>query len=445
MKVINNAIDKISKFWVKPKIQTDSSYRLMKYVLVCECEDGTLLHNCVTGELVLIECESGALINSLPMTYNNKMDKLINKHFLVPENNDDKKSVSQLRNIVKIMSTKRAITSYTILPTTTCNARCFYCYESDMEHHNMSEETAEQLVKYIKEKSGGKKVFINWFGGEPLLCVDRINQIVKGLKENGVEFTSTITTNGYLFSKELARHAKDEWNLTDSQITIDGTEEVYNKTKAYVNITGSPYKKVMENISYLLDNGIVVKMRINLSIYNFDDAKNLIDEIAKRFSERNLLMPYIALVYEDVGFNPVSYNNTDAMNLNIKKKELEDSIEEYGFGCLKNELPSLDTIFCMADNDRAVLINPKGETAMCEHYVFDSVSGTIFDDNKNTEMINSWKEMLEWDECSGCVIYPSCRILKKCPQSKKCIEIEKTQKIDKAKKSVFEFYISKKD
>ncbi len=442
MKIIKEANDKILKFWGSPKMQVNDIYRLMKYVLVCDCEEGMLLQNCVTGELALLDEDEANVVNHLPLNYSANMDELIKKHFLVPNYYDDKKSVLQLRNIARLMSSKKSITAYTILPTTACNARCFYCYESGVEHVTMTEETAAQLVKYIKEKSGGNKVSLNWFGGEPLLCINQIDKIVNGLKENNVEFTSAITTNGYLFSEKIIRHAKEEWKLFDVQITIDGTEEVYNTTKAYVNATGSPFLKVLENIGHLLNNGILVKLRVNLSMHNYNDAKTLIDQIADHFSERKLLVPYIALIYEDVGFKPIRYDKTSVVELELKKQELENLIMHYGFPNYQEKLPYLDTIHCMADNDQAVLINPRGEIGLCEHHIFDNLVGDIFSDGLNSETIVSWKEMFEIDECDSCALYPSCLTLKKCPIRKTCTAVKQESMINYVKKHMREFYNS---
>jgi len=60
------------------------------------------------------------------------------------------------------------ITSYTILPTTGCNARCYYCFEHGSKVMTMTRETAGEVVRFITEHCGPKKtVAIMWFGGEP--------------------------------------------------------------------------------------------------------------------------------------------------------------------------------------------------------------------------------------------------------------------------------------
>ena len=95
------------------------------------------------------------------------------------------------------------ITGYTIFPTTDCNARCFYCFELGRSRIKMSIETAQKVVQYIKAHCGGKKVNISWFGGEPLFHQEAIDTICDGLRAEGVEFASTMVSNGYLFKLPL--------------------------------------------------------------------------------------------------------------------------------------------------------------------------------------------------------------------------------------------------
>ena len=116
----------------------------------------------------------------------------------------------------------------------------------------MSEETGFKVVEFIADHCGkNRKVTLDWFGGEPTLGIERIDQISRGLREKQIRFTSLMISNGYLFSDELIRRATEIWNLTDIQITLDGTEEIYNRTKAYVNAENNPYHTVLDNICLL--------------------------------------------------------------------------------------------------------------------------------------------------------------------------------------------------
>ena len=130
MKTILKAKEHITKLWgfQKPK---DTVYRLMKYLLKIKVKDGLLLYNNVTGHMIHLTEEEAHILDKLPAKPTEQMQELISNHFLVPEDFDEYKSVNQLRKIYQTRSTGEAINQYVILPTTFCNAHCFYCYESD--------------------------------------------------------------------------------------------------------------------------------------------------------------------------------------------------------------------------------------------------------------------------------------------------------------------------
>lgn len=69
----------------------------------------------------------------------------------------------EVRKLAKLLGDRKKKTkSYTILTTTDCNARCFYCYELGRSRIPMSEQTAHEIADYIS----APKVNIHWFGGE---------------------------------------------------------------------------------------------------------------------------------------------------------------------------------------------------------------------------------------------------------------------------------------
>ena len=178
---------------------------MMRYVLKTKYNDKVLLHNAVTGHFVLLSDNEAEMVTHLPGPYLESMQELVINHFLVSEDFDEYKSVNQLRKICQSRSTGDAINHYVILPTTFCNAHCFYCYESDYPRVQMSEDTAKKLVDYISVHRQDKGVDLNWFGGEPLVAIERIDQISKGLKDNDIPFTSSMISNGYLFDEEIVK------------------------------------------------------------------------------------------------------------------------------------------------------------------------------------------------------------------------------------------------
>lgn len=62
----------------------------------------------------------------------------------------------------------------TILPTEQCNFRCKYCYES-FPDNTMNQEVKDSIIMYLKKNLHHfSSLHISWFGGEPLLELERI-------------------------------------------------------------------------------------------------------------------------------------------------------------------------------------------------------------------------------------------------------------------------------
>ncbi len=129
-----------------------------------------------------------------------------------------------------------------------------------------------------------------------------IDRITGRLKEAGKEFRSTAVSNGYLFNDENVEKAVRDWNLRKVQITLDGTEEVYNRAKAFIYREGSPYRVVMDNIGRLLKAGIRVNVRLNIDRYNAEDLLDLADELRDAFGGEKLFGVYSFPLFEE-GFS----------------------------------------------------------------------------------------------------------------------------------------------
>ena len=284
MNTIVEAKGSIANLWGKQVIKEQVRYRLLKYLLQINQDGQVLLYNVVTGQYVVLSEDEADIINGLPSVYNPKMEALVRDHFLVPEGFNEYKSVKQLRAIYQRRSINDVISHYIILPTTFCNARCFYCYESDYPRIHMTEETANKLINFIDEHHKGKNVHLSWFGGEPLVGIERIDQITEALKNRRITFTSSMISNGYLFDEKLVEKSISLWNLKRIQITLDGTEEIYNRVKDYNNPTDSPYRRVLRNIDLLCEAGVQVSIRLNADLYNENNIRLLIEELGAKYS-----------------------------------------------------------------------------------------------------------------------------------------------------------------
>lgn len=478
MQIIKKAKSRVDKAWGKQKIK-DTAYRLLKYTLINESGEGILLQNAITGELVRLEAEEKAILEMLPITVKSVSDpdsqsisaelgskdklilsggsgmvelalqqtvmELIEKHFLVPTDYNEQKTVGQLRHLLTMMQQVKDITGYTILPTTYCNARCFYCYECKFKHVHMTEERAHDVVEYIISHSHGKKVSLQWFGGEPLVGMKIISLICRELTDKGVEFTSSMISNGALFDQQVIEEARDLWKLKSVQITIDGTEDVYNQVKDYINMKGSPYQQVLGNIRALSEAGIRVSIRINLGFHNVDDTENLIKELSDRFTDCENVSMYVHELFENEGTEPTSYTEEQFNYLTDMVGKFNAYAAERGKYIRTTSLPSLALGHCMADNDGSVIIHPGGELTKCEHFESTDNFGTIYSDDWDKDYLRSWKEHAQLTACESCVLYPSCIMPVRCPDRDNCVSGVRKRKIEEVLAAMTEAETKKKE
>ena len=430
MEIIKKSNESTAKTWGEQK-PAQKEYRLIKYHLLEAAEEGTVLCNNVTGEVVLLSAEEAAVLDTLPAAYCEVMQQLVEHRFLVPVDYDEHDEVCKLRRILNLFQKKKGIVGYTILPTTGCNARCFYCFEAGAEVTSMSEQTAENVVRFIDTHCGSKrKVKLHWFGGEPTLGAKRISQICHGLQKLDITYTSTMISNGYLLQNEMADEAKELWHLEKVQITLDGMEETYNRVKAYVNIKGSAFEQVLSNIGGLLARDITVNVRMNLDRYNEAELKQLIPMLAQRFESSAKLGMYVWPVFETEACGAMP-DHGDYQWFTEKLIEFDQLAREYRkLATPIYNVPELRLNCCMADSEGAVVINPKGELVRClEHFSSDMAIGNVVDGVTDQERVRQWSVVSETPECADCPFFPRCVRLKSCSGEAICYEVGRNEEL----------------
>lgn len=434
MKSIKRAIQAADGICGKQKREPEREYRISRYCLSVPCEEGTLLYHTLTGELLLVSAPPEEK-NSKTVFDGQDSDELISRWFLVPDGFDERQFADGIAKIAGMLRKKEdGKNSFTILTTTDCNARCFYCYEIGIRKIRMTDETARETAEYILRVSNGKPVSLRWFGGEPLYNRRAIEIICAFLHERGVEFESTMVTNGYLLDGETVKQAWKDWHLRKIQITIDGTREMYNRTKAYVGATGDPYSRVMENIGEAMSAGIRVAIRLNMDARNAQDLCMLADDLAARFPDHRNLEVYVALLQE---FNGKIHAHDSLEQAEEDFFAIREKMKGYGL-LRKRSLPeNLRPFRCMADQDDSEVVLPDGRTGRCEHFSEDIITGNIRDEKRDRKVEQRWKQPLNVPECDDCVLYPVCKKLQMCVWNQEsCAELDRRIRIRELKEQM---------
>lgn len=405
------------------EIKSDAQYRLLRFCAAMEIDGRYFLYNKMTGKIFLLTDGEYGLLKSGGAD-SEALKAFIEEWCVVPDNNDDIKLADQFLAVRELLKGKPAVTSFTILTTTDCNARCFYCYEMGAERRNMSEQTARDVADYIIRKSGGAKVSLKWFGGEPLFNSAAIDIICKALAERGVEYRSSMISNAYLFDDKTVKRAAELWRLKGVQVTLDGTAERYNRIKAYYKTDDeNPFKTVTDNIERLTASGIRVSIRLNLSEENYDDLVRLTDWLGERYKGNKNLTAYSALLYDIYEKDDKKLSEMLRLNISLDER-LARVIGNRGIA-----LKALRRRGCMAQNDGCVVISPVGTLGKCEHFVEgEKTFGSIYSDKQSKGVIAYWKHQASFEECKKCSDYLICGRYDSCPNFKRRCDILKIKR-----------------
>ena len=442
MKLLQNYASPLIGPLKDQRFREGEPYRLMNFVVRQPVEEGLLLYNVLTRAVVLLTPEEARTMEEDVAA----VPELVAKWFAVPSSFDDRNLAREVRAVGKMLEKQpKGISGYTILTTTDCNARCFYCCEKGRRKIPMTDRTARKAAEFILRNNPGEKVHLRWFGGEPLYNKGVISLICGLLRDAKVDFQSSMVSNGYLFDDETIDEAVGLWNLKKVQITLDGTEEVYNRSKAFIYAEGSPYRRVLENLHRLLKAGIRVNVRLNIDRHNADDLFKLADILIAKHGGNKLFTVYSHSLFE-TGPSESAVSHTDARRRNLfeTRMRLQDKLKR-GMIAVDHKLPDkLKLHRCMADSDTNILILPDGHLGKCDfsdEWVGD-LESTERDEKKLTEFKRLREEI---DACADCPFYPDCFRLTLCEEAAHCHPEEREEKLEEARQSLLSFYQKRKD
>lgn len=442
MKLLQNYASTLVGLLKDQQFRDGESYRLMHFVVRQPVEEGLLLYNVLTRAVVLLTPEEARTMEEDVAA----VPELVAKWFAVPSSFDDRNLAREVRAVGKMLEKQpKGISGYTILTTTDCNARCFYCCEKGRRKIPMTDRTARKAAEFILRNNPGEKVHLRWFGGEPLYNKGVISLICGLLRDAKVDFQSSMVSNGYLFDDETIDEAVGLWNLKKVQITLDGTEEVYNRSKAFIYAEGSPYRRVLENLHRLLKAGIRVNVRLNIDRHNADDLFKLADILIAKHGGNKLFTVYSHSLFE-TGPSESAVSHTDARRRNLfeTRMRLQDKLKR-GMIAVDHKLPDkLKLHRCMADSDTNILILPDGHLGKCDFS--DEWVGDLESAERDEKMLTEFKRLREEiDACTDCPFYPDCFRLALCDEAAHCYPEEREEKLQETRQSLLSFYQKKKD
>ena len=268
-------------------------YKKSKYNYFVPYKDNqTIVYNFYSNYTSLFDEDTLNRYNEDKLT-EEEQEELHKRGFLIDLDVDELNDILS-RRLQENLNDKTKL--YRIWTTSGCNARCFYCFEKDIKVENLTDERADKVIEYITNNINEEDVVtIEWFGGEPLLNINAIEKITKAVKaeceKKNAKYNSLFISNGSLITPEIVDKMENEWNTKNIQITLDGSEEAYNKIKDYYNPEKHNFKNVVDNIMLFKDRKISVSIRLNYTEDNWilDDETRI-----KRAQDIINALPYLS-------------------------------------------------------------------------------------------------------------------------------------------------------
>jgi uncharacterized protein len=175
----------------------------------------------------------------------------------------------------------------TLLASEECDFRCTYCYEK-FQHGTMLPDVREGIRRYVAGRASQlKRLTIAWFGGEPLMGWDAIQELgpffADVASRHGITHAQTITTNGYLLDDERAG-ALLSWGCRSFQITLDGLPAEHD-CKRKLRDGSATYDVILRNLRSLQQRAedFRVVIRVNIDRQNGPKLESFVEALGKDF------------------------------------------------------------------------------------------------------------------------------------------------------------------
>jgi uncharacterized protein len=314
-------------------LSPDPAFVSSRYSFAVPIESGFLLYNSASGS-VLSLCGPDA---------DRLAAELSGNPCIIPTDELDSSLFEQLRDggfIVKASTDEvgavrdrfqNAVTGTPIVLTLTttmdCNLGCYYCYEERsgdrLEVNQIAQVT--DLARNLLVSSGKDSLHVDWYGGEPLMNLEFLEQASLALQELcaqlNIAYSASVISNGTCWPAEIEEFVRRH-KIRQVQISFDGMRTNHDKRRRYRKEYANPRKPSSFDEAVRLVDELVrhvrVDLRLNIDRGNQNDVLLFLEFARSRgwFSGRHRVV-----------FQPARLSSYTQRSAFMRKVEL--SIEEY--------------------------------------------------------------------------------------------------------------------
>jgi uncharacterized protein len=346
---------------------------------------------------------------------------LVEQGVLVDQRLDELEMANAMQRIFKA---RRDSFNLILMPTEKCFFRCVYCYE-DFAKGKMPRDVRQGILRLAQREidgSGGllRRFKVDWFGGEPLSARDVIRDISTDLmavcEERGVEYSSSMTTNGFLLDETVANECLD-LKISRFQITLDGPPETHDRLRVLRNGKGT-FERIMGNLTALrrLERDFNVRLRVNFTPEVAKEIPSFLHFLGERFGND----PRFSVWFHPVGH----WGGPHDEELEICDQRTSEELElefmtlaaESGFSLSSwREAMQPYGSVCYAADPRSYVIGSDGSVYKCT-VAFKEPENLVGHLDRDGDMHLSDERMATWvssgeetdSGCQACGFRPAC-------------------------------------
>ena len=301
----------------------------------------------------------------------------------------------------------------------TCNLNCSYCFASQGKYQGeralMSFEVGKQAFDFLIANSGTRRnLEVDFFGGEPLMNLDVVKQLVAYArsieKEHNKNFRFTLTTNGVLLDDETNEFLNKE--MSNVVLSLDGRKDVHDHFRKDYAGRGS-YDVILPKFKKLVDSreGKNYYMRGTFTHNNTDFTEDIIHMADLGFTELSMEPvvcppndPY-ALTEAD---KPILFEQYEKLAFEmIKRKKEGKPFTFYHYMLdLKHGPCIYKRITGCGSGTEYMAVTPWGDLYPCHQFVGDEkyLLGNVWDGVSNTAIQDEFRSCNAYsrEECKDC-------------------------------------------
>lgn len=301
--------------------------------------------------------------------------------------------------------------------TRACNCKCGYCFQSAKSKKGiLSPETARDVRHFAQnmvEANRSRELQIDFFGGEPLLCLKLLKseclEYETYAAEKGLKLSYRFYTNGTLLTEDTVEWLKQR-PIKDMQITLDGPEEIHNSLRPLAKRGANSFQQTIDGLKRLRASGIPFVIRINFDRTNKLYIDQLLDVLVSNGLSGSAVafFPIQNMTEASCGYHTAC---TDAEIREILPA-LWKSADAKGF--YFSDIPAIGSLYCTASTVSSAVIDMHGDVYKCALLQEDAKFkvGKISDDGFSgpTGEYYNWmkRDPLSWRKCADCILLPMC-------------------------------------